>query len=204
MKVNIIFAEINDGLSMIINILTILGMGGIAGLYKEEKKRIDEHRSEALFGYYARMKILLTSIQRSLGLENNTPLLNGLSADVLNNKYPSYKIDETLFSELKPKVEELLNFFKSESWQIPLNKDFPDTIQSLIDNMYFILDIYSYKKFNNLQEVEGALNRITKNIESVIKTITDEQGELINPEKKKGLKNLFGKKHKENGSDDSH
>lgn len=192
MNWSIIFSEINEGLELIVNIISILGIGGIAFVFNKEMGQIYEHRSEALFGYYSRMKILLMSIQRNLGLTINTPLLKGLIEEELNKHQNSYKIDEILLGSLNSDVKDLLNFFKSENWQIPLNKDFSDQIQCLIDNMYAVLDVYSYKKYNNLTEVEEAHKKISDNIKSVIQSIEQEQNKLIPSSPKKRFH--FGRK----------
>lgn len=176
---NIIFSGINEGLNLIINFMSIFGIGGIALVFYNEMQQIYEHRSEALFGYYSRMMILLMSIQRNLGIKNNTPLLNGLDAKELIKCQDSYKIDTTLFDSLNSDVKELFNFFKSENWQIPLSAEFSEQIQCLICNMYVVLDVYSYKKYNELDDVVKDHKKISDNIELVIQSIKQEQGKLI-------------------------
>lgn len=187
MNWSIIFSDINEGLELIVNLITILGIGGITFVVKKEMGQIYEHRAESLFGYYSRMKIILMSIQRNLGLKNNTPLLKGLDNKVLNKYHDSYKIDETLFDSLKSDAEELLNFFKNENWQIPLNIDFAQKIQNLINNTYTILDVYSYTKYSSIEEVSSEHKQIIDNIKELINIIEYEQGKLT-PKKGKSKK----------------
>ena len=170
MNWSIIFSDINEGLELIVNLITILGIGGITFVVKKEMGQIYEHRAESLFGYYSRMKIILMSIQRNL-----------------NKYHDSYKIDETLFDSLKSDAEELLNFFKNENWQIPLNIDFAQKIQNLINNTYTILDVYSYTKYSSIEEVSSEHKQIIDNIKELINIIEYEQGKLT-PKKGKSKK----------------
>lgn len=190
MNWSIIFSDMNEGLELIVNLITILGIGGITFVVKKEMGQIYEHRAESLFGYYSRMKIILMSIQRNLGLKNNTPLLKGLDNKMLNKYHDSYKVDETLFDSLKSDAEELLYFFKNENWQIPLDTDFAKKIQDLINNTYKILDVYSYTKYSSIEEVSSEHEQIINNIKELIEKIECEQGKLT-PKKEKPKKGLL-------------
>lgn len=178
-----LFLEINTGIELVSNLIVILGIGGITFMTNKALSKIQEQRAETLFGYYSRMIIHLLSIKRNLGGENNTPLLNGLYKKESEEKSDSYCRDEKLFSLLEKNVCDFLDFLKSENWQIPLDKEFEKNFQQLIENMYIILDVYSYKIYNTIGEVTNAHKKITQNITDIISDIKKEQYALL-PKKK--------------------
>lgn len=157
--------------SGIISIIGFLGLGNMIFVTNKNISKILEHSTEILFGYYSKMKVYLLELKITLGQEDETPLTATLvDSDISEEDESVKKLQET--------VDKIIDFFKTQDWQIPLDFNFENSLSELMVELMY-LEKGNLCQFNSsIENVKEKYNKLIKLIDTLIKKITEEQNDI--------------------------
>lgn len=187
----------SESLSIIFTLLNLLGLSGMTFYTNKRISKIIEKSPDILFGHYSKMKIYLLELKVTLGNEMDTPLFATLSKDYLENNNIITSTES--LTKLEELVGQIINFFKTEEWQIPLDLEFEQNLTELLKEIMYLekgnLCCYS----SNKEEVRDNLFLLNKLIDDLIEKINLVQKNILLDAKRKtkGIKsNKFDKQLK--------
>lgn len=152
----------------ILSIIEFLGLSGMIFVTNKNISKILEHSPEILFGYYSKMKVYLLELKITLGQENETPLIATLvDSDISEEDESVKKLQET--------VDKIIEFFKTQDWQIPLDFDFENSLSELMVEIMYLEKGNLCQCDSTEESIKTKYNNLIKLIDSLIKKITDEQ-----------------------------
>lgn len=166
-----IFFEIFSGL---VSICAFIGVGGMIFLTNKNISKILERSPELLFGYYSKLKMYLIEMKATLGQTDDTPLLALLS----DSNRKSIPLDDESVKKLQGIADDIVEFFKTQDWQIPLDFDFERNLTNFLCEITYLESGNLTKCYSDEKSVEEKHGEIIGLIDKLVDTITNNQVEI--------------------------
>lgn len=166
-----VFFEIFSG---IVSICAFLGVGGMIFLTNKNIAKILEHSPESLFGHYSKLKMYLIEMKITLGQVDETPLLALLSDE--NSK--SIDLNDESVKKMQNIADDIVAFFKTQDWQIPLDFDFEKNLTNLLCEITYLESGNLTKCFSEEKIVNEKYLYIISLIDKLTNTITSNQEKI--------------------------
>lgn len=161
-------------LTAILSIIAFLGLNGMMFVTNKNISKLMEHSFDVLFGYYSKMKVYLLELKITLGTEDNTPLL----ATLVDRDENSISEDDESVKKLCKVTEKIIDFFKTQDWQIPLDFDFEAKLSNLLTEIMYLEDGNFCICNSDVESVNEQHRKIISLIDELITKITTKQNEI--------------------------
>lgn len=165
------FFEILSGIAAV---LAFFGVGGMVFITNKNISKLLERSPELLFGYYSKLKMYLIEMKTTLGQIDDTPLL-ALLAD--SNK-KSIPLDDESVKKLQSIADDIIIFFKTQDWQIPLDFGFERDLTNFLCEITYLESGNLTKCYSEEDCVKTKYGEIIGLIDKLIDTITYNQVEI--------------------------
>lgn len=160
----------------IVSIVGFLGISGMIFVTNKNISKILEHNPEVLFGYYSKMKVYLLELKVTLGQEDETPLLVTLSNT--SEDYDSVDEDDDSVKKLQGTIDKIIEFFKTQDWQIPLDFDFENKLSQLMIELMYLEKGNLCRYNSSIDDVKSKYNELIRIIDDLTKRISKKQMEI--------------------------
>ena len=151
-------------------VLTILGF---SFTHNYKKKRED-----AVFGFYAKLKVFLVQLQPKIGND----IRNIFYCRYQGEQYKQKALANNEKMQLQQHIEKILDFLHSSNNQIPASSKWHENMDSLLKFLiqYSTLDKNPLvQPKNNGEEAKRAYKKINQVIEEMLKEIKEQQDKLL-------------------------
>lgn len=175
--------DLFETLTGIFTVISFLGLSGMLFITNKSISKILEQSPEILFGYYSKMKVYLLELKATLGQENETPLLSTLvKRDETDD---SVLYDDESVKKFQDVIDKIVDFFKSQDWQIPLDFEFEKALSDLLLKIMYLEEGNICQYNSTIEEVKKDYQEMVKLIDCLIKKINDKQNEITTKVQKK-------------------